>query len=446
MSESQCVPRPFRVFSALVLALGLSVFVISWVVQPAEASVQLLVLLAAALFAENFAYALPEYSVSLAYPLTIAAIAMFGPAATGLVAALVSTNFAEIHGRQKSASVILFNVGQLVLIATLGAWTYVELGGRVLADSGFAPWSLSEFPALLVPMVAVAAVCGIGNLLLLATASAILRSEPVGHLMLGMLAFVPTQFALAFVGFLVAQVFAINILALPLFIAPLVVARQLYQRYAGLKQAFVSTVRSLVGALEAKDPYTRGHSERVAQYAASLSKAMRLSPRETERLEYAALLHDLGKLAVPSEILVKPGRLETQEMALIREHPGRGSEMIARIPPLRDLAEAVAQHHEWFDGSGYPSRIDGRDLALAARILAVADCFDAMTTTRSYRPALSREQAVAELIAGAGSQFDPEIVRIFIDSRIGLTVVDSPESSSVGGRAHSEPVGLGVDL
>jgi len=442
MSEAQCVPRPFRVFSAFVFALGALAFAFSWTLRPTVLTMQFMVLLLAALLAENFAFALPKFSVSLAYPLTIAAISLFGPAATGVFAALVSTNISEIRAR-RPISVVLFNVGQLVLIATIGAWTYIELGGRVLSESGYVPWSLAEFPALLVPMLAVALVCGAGNLVLTATAGAIFRSESLRLQLLGMLPFLPTQMALAFVGFLIAQVFAINILALPLFIAPLAVARQLYQRYAGLKDAFVDTVRSLVGALEAKDPYTRGHSERVSEYAAALSRAMSLNPREIERLEYAALLHDLGKLAVPSAILVKPGKLEPHEMALIREHPDRGSEMVGRIPPLRDLAEAVGQHHEWFDGNGYPRHREGRELAIAARILAVADCFDAMTTTRAYRPALSREQAVAELIAGAGSQFDPEVVRIFIDARIGLTTVLDSDMSSVEGLAQPEPLGLG---
>ena len=300
MSEEQCVARPFRVFSALVFTMGMMAFAFSWVAQPVQITTQLVVLILAALLAENFAFTLPKYTVSLAYPLTIAAIALFGPAATGLVAASVSTNYSEFRAR-RPLSIVLFNVGQLVLIATLGAWTYVGLGGRVLAESGFVPWSvLEDFPGLLLPMFAVAVVCGAGNLLMTAIAVAIFRSESLPTILLSMVAFVPTQIALAFVGFLVAQVFAINMLALPLFVAPLVVARQLYQRYAGLKDAFVDTVRSLVGALEAKDPYTRGHSERVSEYSVALAGALGLNPREIERLEYAALLHDLGKLSVPA--------------------------------------------------------------------------------------------------------------------------------------------------
>jgi putative nucleotidyltransferase with HDIG domain len=238
-----------------------------------------------------------------------------------------------------------------------------------------------------------------------------------------MVEFVPTQFTLAGLGFLLAQVLAISALALPLFFAPLAVARQFYLRYAGLKTAYVDTIRSLVGALEAKDPYTRGHSERVSEYAVALGEAMGLDSRALERLEYAALLHDIGKLAVPSAILVKPGRLEADEMEQIRAHPDRGADMIRRIPPLRDLAQSVVQHHEWFNGSGYPERRPGEELSGAAKILSVADSFDAMTTTRAYRRALSLDEAIAELIRGAGTQFDGDVVKVFIECRVELAVV-----------------------
>jgi HD-GYP domain-containing protein (c-di-GMP phosphodiesterase class II) len=218
-----------------------------------------------------------------------------------------------------------------------------------------------------------------------------------------------------------AQVLAINPIALPLFVAPLVVAQQLYSRYAALKSAYVDTVRSLVGALEAKDPYTRGHSERVAEYAAGIGAALGLDSRSQERLAYAALLHDLGKLEVPSRVLTKPGRLDYDETEAIRGHPARGAEMVSRIPPLRDLAEFVRLHHEWYGGGGYPKGLDSKDIPQSALILAVADCYDAMTTTRAYRPAMPREAAVAELIRCAGTQFDPVIVRAFIEARIGAT-------------------------
>ena len=195
---------------------------------------------------------------------------------------------------------------------------------------------------------------------------------------------------------------------------------KMYVRYLAMKDAYADTVRSLVGALEAKDPYTRGHSERVARLSVELGKHVGLDRKTLERLEYAALLHDLGKLAVPGEVLTKPGKLTHEEMDLIREHPSRGANMIRRIPPLRDLADYVGMHHEWYGGGGYPGLIKAPDIPMVSLILTVADCYDAMTTTRSYRPALTRDEAVAELVRGGATQFDPDLVRVFIEQRIGL--------------------------
>jgi HD-GYP domain-containing protein (c-di-GMP phosphodiesterase class II) len=262
-------------------------------------------------------------------------------------------------------------------------------------------------------------ICALGNVAAASLAISSIGGKPFRGTIRGLVWLVPSQLALALVGFLIAQVIAVNWIALPLFIAPLLVARQLYQRYAALKEAYADTVRSLIGALEAKDPYTRGHSERVARYALRLGIVLGLEPTVLERLEYAALLHDLGKLAVPSHLLTKPGSLTAEEMDLIRLHPTRGADMVATIPPLKDLAEFVNSHHEWYGGGGYPLNRQVPDIPQLALILCVADSYDAMTTTRSYRAALTHEQAADELRSGAGRQFDPELVAAFIDGRVG---------------------------
>ena len=235
----------------------------------------------------------------------------------------------------------------------------LALGGRMLLDGGVGPghpFTSGDFPWVLVPLLAVAVICTLGNVGLMALALSTVRAQNL-QLSLSELAWlIPSQFSLAFVGYLIAQVLAINPIALPLFVAPLLVARQLYQRYATLKEAYADTVRSLIGALEAKDPYTRGHSERVARYALELGAAMGLDSGTLERLEYAALLHDLGKLAVPGTLLTKPGSLTDAEMELIRLHPTRGANMVAKIPPLKDLSELVAIIMSGMAAAAIPSR------------------------------------------------------------------------------------------
>ena len=416
--------------SAVALFTGL------WQTYPPQLSVQAALLVVAVLISENFSFSIEPYSVSLAFPLGVASALLCGPTVSCLVAAVSATSYGEVR-QGKPFSVVSFNLAQLVLSTGLAAAAYVRLGGRVLGSSPLGSRALeaADFPRVLLPLVAMAAIAVLGNMLITAVGVSLLTRRRLADLARTMTPFVPAQLALAFVGFLVAQVLAISILALPLFIAPLAVARQLYMRYAGMKEAYVDTVRSLIGALEAKDPYTRGHSERVSVYSAELGALMALDARALERLEYAALLHDLGKLAVSGSVLSKPGRLEPAEMDQIREHPSKGAQMIGRIPPLRDLAETISQHHERLDGTGYPAGICSSDICLGAKILAVADSYDAMTTTRAYRPALTREQAVGELLDGRGSQFDHEVVRVFVDNGVALQPVSSDACESDGSRA-----------
>ncbi len=172
-------------------------------------------------------------------------------------------------------------------------------------------------------------------------------------------------------------------------------------------------LRALVKALEAKDPYTKEHSERVTEYALLLAQEMGLSPEEIESLRFAGHLHDVGKVGIADAILLKPGRLTPQEYEIIKQHPVIGAEIVGHISLLQEEARIIRYHHERFDGKGYPEGLKGEEIPLLARILAVADAYDAMTSRRPYRPSLSPERAYKEILRCSGTQFDPEVVKIF---------------------------------
>jgi putative nucleotidyltransferase with HDIG domain len=173
-------------------------------------------------------------------------------------------------------------------------------------------------------------------------------------------------------------------------------------------------VEALTTALDAKNASTCGHSERVAELSLILAQGMGLSAVEQEWIHIGAHLHDIGKIGVPDEILNKPGKLTNEEFAIIRQHSAIGGNIIDKIKVFRPIAGMVRHHHERFDGKGYPDRLRGEDIPLGARIVAIADAFDAMTTLRSYRLPLSLDEAMAEMRQGRGSQFDPAIVDVFI--------------------------------
>jgi HD-GYP domain-containing protein (c-di-GMP phosphodiesterase class II) len=179
-------------------------------------------------------------------------------------------------------------------------------------------------------------------------------------------------------------------------------------------EAYKNTITALAAAIDAKDPYTCGHSQRVQEYTLLAGAFLSFSNEEMETLEYAGILHDVGKIAVDSRILNKPGPLTASEWEIMREHPIVGADLLTEIPFLEKSSGLVLCHHERFDGKGYPNGNKGEDIPLGARLIAVADAFDTMTTDRAYRPAMSVDAAVRELHSGAGSQFCPVAVKAFI--------------------------------
>ena len=180
-----------------------------------------------------------------------------------------------------------------------------------------------------------------------------------------------------------------------------------------LKTQYLETVRTLAFVVEAKDAYTGQHLERCRVYGVALLEALGVAADYPDA-EFGFLLHDAGKVGIPERILNKPGPLTAAEWRVMRTHPLIGHQMLADIPFMRTAAEVVRSHHEMFDGSGYPEGLKGNDISLAARVFAVCDAFDAMTTDRPYRAALSLDHAVTEIERMAGTQFDPEVVKVFL--------------------------------
>ena len=195
---------------------------------------------------------------------------------------------------------------------------------------------------------------------------------------------------------------------------------ELEEKSLRLRKFFVETTMALVSAIEAKDKYTEGHSRRVADYSRRLAVRIGLSDQEAERIYVAGVLHDIGKIGIPDRILQKPGYFNDEERSVMQTHPKMSADILAKIEDFNDILEMVLHHHERFDGAGYPGRIAGENIPVWARVLSVADAFDAMTSQRPYRPSLSLSTAINEIQKGRGSQLDPEIAGEFllmIDSR-----------------------------
>jgi putative nucleotidyltransferase with HDIG domain len=192
--------------------------------------------------------------------------------------------------------------------------------------------------------------------------------------------------------------------------------KQLAEKHAELRTAYVQTIRALAEAVDAKDAYTRGHSERVGVYASKLARELSLPKELIERVYIAGLLHDVGKIGVRDAVITKPEQLTKGEYEEIKEHPAIGAKILEPVDFLRDVVPCVRHHHEWFDGSsrGYPMRLSGDQIPLPSRIILVADTVEAMTSDRPYRKALPLEAVVRELHKYSGTQFDPTCVRAML--------------------------------
>jgi HD-GYP domain-containing protein (c-di-GMP phosphodiesterase class II) len=184
--------------------------------------------------------------------------------------------------------------------------------------------------------------------------------------------------------------------------------------YEDMQSMFLGTLHALTSSIDAKDSYTHGHSERVALMSRRLAEAAGLDDLTCERIYVAGLVHDVGKIGVPESVLCKPGRLTFEEFELIKQHPEIGARILQDIRQMHDLIPGVLYHHERWDGNGYPHRLTARDIPLFGRVIGLADAFDAMSTNRTYRRALKHEDVMAEIERCAGSQFDPDLAKVFM--------------------------------
>ena len=399
-------------FSLYTAALCISATIcvaFGWRIAPPELNLGVLVMGALVIVAEVLAVSLPNQgTISVSYPVSVACILVFGPATGGLIAAAAALSGVRPKGELWLAKG-LFNVSQLALSATLAGLAYRLAGGRFVLGH---PLVGANFPGIIGPALALVITGFVSNFVLSAIATRILYAVSLRKFWVSVVSWMTlTQVALGFVGFLIAQIYvALGVLGFGLFVLPLVLARETYQQYLRLRETYTDAVRSLVAAIEAKDAYTKGHSLRVAEMAVAMARNLQFDPQRISRLEIAALLHDLGKVGVSRAILSKPGPLSAHEMQEIRRHPDIGAGILEGVPFLQDVLPWVEAHHERVDGAGYGRGLTGQEIPIEARILSVADCFDAMTSARAYRAPLTESAAIAELRACCGSQFDAATV------------------------------------
>ena len=298
---------------------------------------------------------------------------------------------------------VSFNVSQLVVSAFVAGIVYESLTS----------WFGVHFPhgLSLLSIAVAAAAFTLVNHTLVCCVVALSNREPLKSAVRSMGP--PTLLEVPYVGIAVLGVAVLEFAspwALVLMAVPVLVARYALLAFQRLDEAYDRLVRGFVKAIEVKDLYTRGHSERVAELSVATAEELGVPYEERRLVRYAALLHDVGKIGVPLCVINKPGPLDDDEFAQIKQHPTIGTEILRDIDFLAPALDIVGYHHERLDGHGYPHGVSEQELSQLVRIVTAVDAFDAMTSTRSYRRAFSVGEAVAELRRCAGRQFDPEVV------------------------------------
>jgi hypothetical protein len=341
-------------------------------------------------------------AMRMTLPINIAAALVAGPREAALIGAL--------GGFMSSRGVLVkrsFNSAALTL-SSFAAAVVIQVAGdsqlRFMSD-GFRP------SVVAVVLLAGAVHCLVNGGLLVGvlwTAEGVAPSRVIHS---ALLPTAPGYLGYSLLGLLMAVLWqSMGVLSAALVLLPLVVARWAISQYTAEQAAYEATVRALVQAVETKDLYTRGHSERVATASVMIARVLGMRDERVNALRYAGVLHDVGKLGVPTKILHKTTGLTPDEYASIQVHPVRGTEMLQGIEFLDEAFQGILHHHERMDGFGYPMGLAGTSIPEFARVIAVADAFDSMTSTRSYRGARTPQDAVAELERCKGSQFDPAMV------------------------------------
>ena len=338
------------------------------------------------------------------YAATLASVVLVGPAGAAMVGAVSA--FALRRGL--SVPQRIFNGAMYALSAYGAGQVFLALGGHVGIPTR------DSFAQLIGPFMGAAVAHVIANYGLVAGVLWLTNgpgpSAPGGRGVLDLRLPLP-ELGYAVFGLLIAALWrVVGPFAAILVLIPLFVARWTIAQFADQQRAYEATLRVLCQAVETKDFYTRGHSERVSRGSVMIARAIGMRPERVEAIRYAGMLHDVGKLGVPTKVLRKTGNLTEEEYAAIQLHPMRGLEIIREIGFLDEALAGIMHHHERIDGRGYPLGLAGDEIPEFARVLAVADAFDCMTSTRSYRGARSLAEAVAELRRCSRTQFDPAFV------------------------------------
>lgn len=402
-----------NIYIVLLAILNITLIVYSYNQYGAPKLIDILFWVALSVVAETFLIISPNGVATSVGPAIYIYIALMSTPFTVAIVILIAflLRFPEEDGIRKHVlnvkmTTLVFNISNMGLTFGISSMIIYKLAR---------PFNLViAIPVVILSLVSVE----ILNFIFVSIILKITQNVPPITIFVSMVKTFPSTVAIGMLGIFLAfaQVTYNSQAIVLLFLVPLLLARYSFKLYFDSQRMALDTIHALNEALHAKDAYTGGHTGRVELYAVELAKAYGLPMSDCELIKTAALLHDIGKIGVPDDILNKPGRLTEDEYMKIQDHSTIGAKILGNVDSLKKVAKIIVQHHERYDGSGYPNQLKGEQIAIEASILMISDSYDAMTTDRPYRKALSKEQAISELTKFSGTQFHPMLTKCFVDS------------------------------
>lgn len=392
-----------------VVAIFLSAYIAYNYALPNIFTILFWVVLAAV--SESLVIVIPSgIGLSVSFAVALATIIIYGPFLAIIVSAfsfLLCLNDFKNFGFYIFKTPIyktLFNISGLIISAGIASLAFLYSGGAI--------GQFNLFPTILAILIyaLIHTVLFSIQMVLLHNRKSIFYTWKNNYLGVFL-----NLFAIGLIGIILALAYmSYGAGVVVLFVGPLLIARYYFKLYLNIKSTYMDTISALNKLLEARDTYTSGHASRVQKYAEMLGNHIKLSDEKIENIKIAALLHDIGKVGISDSILRKPFSLSVDEYEEIKKHASLGAEIIEGVDFLKEIAAIVEQHHERYDGTGYPKGLKGNEICIEASILAIADVYDAITTERPYRHALTKEEAFKELEKNAGTQFEPDLTHSFL--------------------------------
>lgn len=411
MTKEKNINKNTKIFLFFIVAITIVLIIYGGRGQNLDFRTMLFWIVASAV-AESLIIILPNnFGISVGFAVSVAAVIVIGPYPAAICGAIGIALRINGIGKKEPKHIFnteayktIFNISQIFISIYLSGLLYQTLGGKI------GETSFTQYIALIIFYSAINS--SIVSLLL----SFVSKRSPFSIWLESVRGILLTTTLVGSIGILMAMVSVkIGYTAVLLFFGPLLIARYSYGQYKDMRDTYMETINAFNKALEAKDPYTSGHALRVQQYSEKLAVAMGLSSKKITNIKTAAILHDIGKIGVDDSILRKPDRLTREEFDMIKKHPAIGADILKDVDFLSTPAEIIRSHHERYDGRGYPDSKRGDEIPIESSILSIADVFDAMTSDRPYRGALSRKAALEEIKNNAGIQFDPAIANKFCE-------------------------------